>query len=319
MSRQTVDDVAKKLELPIKVVKEMLWVLQAGPIDNRTLIQRTGLARNVINRIKRELAEWLEPVADKTQLNAEGVAEAKEVVGVGFQPNEVMWGFLENDSKYPQMVQWIEDLRGKRPASRRGWDQFAATAQTTARRALLMNFLGDIEGKRLMFLGDDDLMSATAAKFFCPEKVMVLDIDPRMLAWVKKAGEGKVTVTEYDARKPLPLDQRGNYDVVFTDPPYTRAGVEVFVARSVEALVAGGGTGRVYFCYGNSDRSKERFIPVQEVIVKQGLMLRWVLDKFSRYTGAESIGSTSSLFVCEVTPKTKVHLQNAYEESIYTG
>lgn len=48
-------------------------------------------------------------------------------------------------------------------------------------------------------------------------------------------------------------------------------------------------------------------------------MVRWVFDKFNRYEGAESIGSASSLFVLEVTPRAKPLIRGNYDRPIYTN
>ena len=76
---------------------------------------------------------------------------------------------------------------------------------------------------------------------------------------------------------------------------------------------------RIYLCYGASDRSKEKLLPIQQIIFQSGMITRWVFDKFNRYHGAESIGSASSLFATEVTPKTKPTIKGDYDKPIYTN
>ena len=110
---------------------------------------------------------------------------------------------------------------------------------------------------------------------------------------------------------------KGKFDTVFTDPPYTPEGISLFVSRAIETLDKKNQTARVYVCYGNSDRAKERFLPIQDVLTDSGLMLRWVF-RFNRYEGAESVGSASSLYIAEVTPRTKPLIRGNYDKSIYT-
>jgi len=123
----------------------------------------------------------------------------------------------------------------------------------------------------------------------------------------------------YDARKPLPPSYFGKFDIVFTDPPYTGEGIKLFVSRAIQALDPLNQAARIYVCYGNSDRAKERFLPIYEIFSSSGLMLRWVFDKFNRYQGADSIGSASSLFVLDVTSKTKSLITKNYDKPIYTN
>ncbi|KUK84142.1 MAG: hypothetical protein XD98_0162, partial [Microgenomates bacterium 39_6] len=94
---------------------------------------------------------------------------------------------------------------------------------------------------------------------------------------------------------------------------------KLFISRAIESLDGANRAARIYFCYGNSDRAKERFLFVYEVLINSGLMVRWIFDKFNRYQGAESIGSASSLFITETTPKTKLLIKGNYDKPIYTN
>ena len=107
--------------------------------------------------------------------------------------------------------------------------------------------------------------------------------------------------------------------MVFSDPPYTTDGIKLFVSRAIQALDPSNQTARIYVCYGSSDRAKEKFLPVNEIFSNSGLMVRWLFDKFNRYQGAESIGSASSLFILEVTSKTKPLITGKYDKPIYTN
>ncbi len=122
----------------------------------------------------------------------------------------------------------------------------------------------------------------------------------------------------YDLRKPIPKELKCRFDTVFTDPPYTPNGIRLFVSRAIEALDKKNQAARIYVCYGNSDRAKERFLPIQEVFTGSGLVIRWVFDRFNRYEGAESVGNSSSLYVNEITPRTKPLVRGNYDQSIYT-
>jgi predicted methyltransferase len=171
-------------------------------------------------------------------------------------------------------------------------------------------------------LGDDDFTSIAIARYGTAEEITVLDIDKRILDGIGNIStqqKFEIKTIEYDARKILPRDFSGKYDVVFTDPPYTPNGISLFVSRAVEALDAQNQSARLYLSYGNSDRTKERFIPIYDNLADSGFMIRWVFDKFNRYNGAEAIGSASSLFICEATPKTHALINGSYDKPIYTN
>ncbi len=311
-------EISKQLGLPVKKVMDMLWALKSSQIENNDLVRRVGISRNVINQVKEGLENLLEPVSGKTALNDQGRNVVGELFLGSYETEESMWAFLERNNQFGKVVNLLKGYKNLRAEPKRDYDQFTATIETTTRRAILMDFFEDIKGKRILFLGDDDFTSVAVSHVGKPARVCVLDIDPRILEGIKIASAG-IETTKYDARKVLPDELRGKFDVVFTDPPYTTEGVSLFLSRAIEALdINGNQAARIYFCYGNSDRAKERFLPIYGVVIKSGLMMRWVFDKFNRYTGAESIGSASSLFICDITPKTKVLIHGTYSENIYT-
>lgn len=184
-----------------------------------------------------------------------------------------------------------------------------------------MQFMGDIKGKNLLFLGDDDMTSVACALTREAATITVLDVDTQILdsiTEVSKREKLRIETWEYDIRKPLPPKFANKFDIVFTDPPYTPLGVETFLSRATASLDVQNKSARIYLCYGASDNSKERFLPIYEILTKSGLLIRFVFDKFNRYIGAESVGSTSTLFVCEVTSKTKVPQLQKHAKHFYT-
>lgn len=313
--------VSKETGLHVKKVLDVFFVLSTGgPVDNNELLQKVGVSRNVLNRVKRSLSQFLEPISKDTQLSLNGLNQIKRLYESGYAPEEQLWTFLE-DEYYQNAVNLLQDIQSERPRPRREYDQFPATVETTARRASLLNFFGDIQEKRLLFLGDNDFTSVASASYGLAERIVVLDIDERVLNEINLVSENKnfgIKSVRYDARSKPPMELTGKFDIVFTDPPYTPEGIKLFVSRAVEFLDSINKAGRVYVCYGNSDRAKERFLPIHETLVQSGLMTRWVFDKFNRYHGAESIGSASSLFVSEVTPKTTPLVRGSYDKPIYT-
>lgn len=320
--RERLNQISKETGVPTKKVLDLLFALRNGEsIENNELVQQIGVSRNALNQIKEMLASVLEPVSKDTQLDASRVQEVQAIFDEGYKPEEILWAVLE-DNNYKQAVELLKTISSKRPSPERRYDQFTATIETTARRASLLQFFGDVEGKRLLFLGDDDFTSIAVANLGSARSIMVVDIDNRILSGIEAVSDNHnlgIKTVHYDARKKLPAELRDKFDVVFTDPPYTTEGIELFTSRAIESLDKANKAARIYVCYGNSDRAKERFLPIYEIFTNSGLMTRWVFDKFNRYHGAESIGSASSLFVTEATPKTKPTIKGDYDKPIYTN
>ncbi len=205
-----------------------------------------------------------------------------------------------------------------RPRPERSYDQFYATVETTARRAQLLQQNGDIAG-RIAFLGDDDLTSVAVSSLNKLADLTVFEIDERQTKNIRRIAqkEGlRIQLIETDLREQLTKVYNNKYDVVFTDPPYTPAGISIFLNRAVE-LLKNNLNSRIYMCYGTSDRSRERELAIQEVILQKGLLINTKIPGFNKYVGAASINNQSSLYILDFTPKT--HTTPVAGSRIYTN
>lgn len=311
-------DASKKIGLPVKKIVDTLNLLGDNNLENNQLVKETGISKNVLNQAKQDLKLLFKPTSPVTGLSKIGQELVKSLTDQ--QREEEIWQFLK-DKKYASVKSIYESLEGLRPVSKRDLDQFTATVETSVKRGALLDFFADIRDKKLLFLGDDDLTSVSAALFNKPKSITVVDIDKDILHEIDiivSKHDLAIDTVQYDARTTLPHHLQGVYDVVFTDPPYTSNGIKLFLSRAISALNTNNLAARVYVCYGTSDRSKERSLPIQEIISQQGMVIRWIFDKFNRYQEAESIGS-SNLYICEISPRTKPIIKNEYHEPIYTN
>lgn len=313
--------VSQKTGIPIKKILDFFYYLRKGdPVDNNQLIRELGLSRNSINQVKEMLSKYLLPSSKNTQLSPKAVHEVKSLFTQEYLSSEGEWNFLKG-KKYSQLLQFVRENEVSKQNPARKFDQFYATAETVAKRASLLNYFGDIEGKKLLFLGDDDFTSLACASYRTAEGITVMEIDENInepISAISKKETFGINTYSYDARNSFPAKHAQKYDIVFTDPPYTQKGVQLFLARAIEAINSKNRSGRIYICYGNSDNAKEKFSEIHEVILKSGMMIRNIFDKFNRYSGAESIGDASSLIICETTDKTKPLVKGNYDKKIYT-
>lgn len=308
--------------MAVKKILDLFWYLsKEKTIDNNQLVQKIGVSKNALNQVKKSLFYYFNPVSHTTSLKKEKIDLLKSFFNQNYLVEESLLSVIDQTIIYKKSIEFLTSIKDKRVRPKRKYDQFLATTETVAKRVSLIDFFGDILDKRILFLGDDDFVSLAVAGSNKAEEIVVLDIDDEILEKIKEIGDKlnfSIKAFNYDLRKPLPKELNNRFDVVFTDPPYTANGIELFVSRAIDALDKANQTARVYLCFGNSDRAKERFLPVQEKLTKMGLMLRWIFDKFNRYQGAESIGSSSSLYIAEVTPQTKSLIKGEYEKPIYT-
>ncbi|HLE49424.1 MAG TPA: bis-aminopropyl spermidine synthase family protein [Patescibacteria group bacterium] len=320
--KEKILEVSRKTGIPTKKTKDFLYFLRDGnPVENNELLQKSGVSKNALNQAKEMLSDMLMIPSKNTQLKVDAVEEVLSLFDSEYQPEGALWSFLKT-KEFNSTLKLLNKYIDKRPEPVRGYDQFLATAETTARRSQILNWFEDVAGKRILLLGDDDFTSVAIANTKKASAITVLDIDDRILEninVISKKEKFKIETARYDVKKSLPEKYQGKYDVVFTDPPYTTEGMKLFISRAIECLDPQNQAARIYFCYGNSDRAKERFVSVHGAITSMGLMVRWVFDKFNRYNKAESIGNTSSLYVCDVTQLTKPLIKQNYAGKIYTA
>ncbi len=193
-------------------------------------------------------------------------------------------------------------------------DQCHCTPKTKLRRVLAMHAAGAINGRRILLLGDDDLLSITLLRFVRQfggtlEQLVVADVDRRLLEFVARELEDApfpFACVEWDVRRA----RAGRFDTVVTDPPYTEAGGRLFLRRAVESL-AGPGS-QIFFSFG-SRRPGVQFA-LQRAIVESGLEIRSLRRDFNDYVGAGALGGTSHLYHLSVPPPGR-----PTAGSLYTG
>ena len=309
-----INEISQKLGLPIKKIYDIFYYLRDGSkVDNFELIRKTGIAKNTINSVKEYFKGVFGSVLATTQVDQGVASQLDNIFKEDYLPDESLLNLSINSD--------LQDIFSERVTPLRQYDQFTATPETVLKRASLLKHFRDIENKKILFLGDDDFTSISVARRGKPAEIVVLDIDDRILDKIKSISNKlslNIQTIKHDLKKTLPKEFLNRFDIVFTDPPYTPEGIRLFLSRSISSLSRNNMAARIYLCYGNSDRAKERFLPIYRSIIDSGLMLRYIFDKFNRYFGAESIGSSSSMFILDVTPKVKTIIKGDYDNPIYT-
>lgn len=113
--------------------------------------------------------------------------------------------------------------------------------ETALRRALSVGDAEEVGRKRVLCLGDDDLVSVALAAL--GHEVTVYDIDDFLLTFLRRATAElglAMEIAEADLRDPLRTTQREHFDVVVTDPMSNRDCFELFLSRAFSMLVPGG-------------------------------------------------------------------------------
>jgi len=313
LSLDLIQTIAQKTEVKLYDVLKILHIISSEhKIANSILVQQTGIPKTQMGRILSFLSPFLNPPSPFVVLKEEVQQEVKELVD--------RYYITSDDPAHEQKIRaQVHESHRARPTPIRDFDQFLATDQTVTKRACYLLDQGELVHTKVLFLGDDDHTSLAVASVAIESNVTVLDIDERILNSISdmsKSHQYGIETIRHDLRKPLPKDLLDSFDVVFTDPPYTPSGITLFINQGLSALKKQS-TSRLYFCYGTSDRARERELAIQSIITEHGLLIHEKLFHFNAYTGAESIGGSSSLVVCKLTPQTQFSFKEV--SGIYTN
>jgi hypothetical protein len=278
------------------------------PRSQDEVVHAAGEASSVVREVIERYPKWFEDDQGRVRCSERGLAAlARELVARG--AGEVGYGSWR--AAY-------EAMADERSVPKRALDQVYVTTDTAVRRSELLLEAGEHQ-RGLVFLGDDDLISAAVQLAGADRKVTVLDTDQEILQILARQAERrgwKLDTVHHDLRQPIPKAMRGRYGAVFTDPPYAVEGFRLFVSRAAEMLKP---DGRLYVCFGQSRRASERGLQKQRVLGDAGFLIEAVYEDFNHYHGAEEIGSRSALWRCRVTPETRPLVRGAVEGPLYTS
>jgi len=221
------------------------------------------------------------------------------------------------------VVRDVARLARAAPPPRLELDQCHCTVETKIRRVLALHAAGALVGKRVLLLGDDDLVSlaiASVVREFGSEttiaRLVALDVDERILALVREglaAAPFPWVCVEHDLRVRLPEELVGGFDTIVTDPPYTIPAVRLFLSRAAEALA---GAGDVFLSFGSKRPGAARL--AQQAITEHGLVIRSLTRDFNEYVGAGVIGGTSHLYHLTASEETRP-LVGEFPGALYTA
>jgi predicted methyltransferase len=212
------------------------------------------------------------------------------------------------------------------PVAKPELDQTHCSVGTKIRRVLRMHEAGALAGRRILLLGDDDLICVAIAEFAAVlgigsalEGLTVIDSDPDVLAWAGEqiSGTGVTAeLVEHDLRQPLPGGLTGAFDVACTDPPYTVAGAELFLSRAVAGLAPEPGR-HIFFSFGA--RRPDETLRTQELIGSMGLTVRGLWPGFNEYLGAGVLAGVSHLYHLRSTAGSRPLIDGEFPGALYTA
>lgn len=207
-------------------------------------------------------------------------------------------------------------------------DQSKCTMETSLKRAMLCLREHALIGKRVLCIGDDDLVSISLGlllKRLFPGRsslrggIHVVDIDERFLQYIRDVAKRErlpIVCHHADLRQPLPEELHGRFDCFFTDPPYTMQGMSLFLSRGITALKRRIGL-PMFLSFAHKPPGFT--LAMQQEFIRMGVMAQEIIPHFNEYEGAQMIGGRGQMIVLKSTERTAPGQEERYEGAIYTG
>jgi len=293
-------------------------------IGTKDLAYATRLPVPVVAAVRREL-EKIGLITRRAGaiLTSKGEEYVKNVLGLSIRESLICPACSGKTiiikDQFHSIIEKLEEYAKLRPRPYTWLDQAFGTPETAVLRALFMLEEGDVEGRRIIFLGDDDLTSIATGLLKASRKITVIDIDKRLLELINEASKREsinVECVHHDLKQPLPERLKNNYDVVFTDPPYTIQGMKLFVSRGIEALRKRK-CASIYLSFAH--KPPEEILSLQDAINEMGLFIQALIPRFNRYEGAEMFANTTFLAKLVTTKTTHPLIIGTFDGKIYTG
>lgn len=128
----------------------------------------------------------------------------------------------------------LNQLFNLREKAEKKYDQAYITADSILRKLEIIRASGMLNERRVLAIGDSDLSATSIAIFGNPTEVVVTDIDKRMTDILFEANieyDLPVRFVYHDMRMKIIEILKKQYSLIITEPPRSRAGIEIFLSR----------------------------------------------------------------------------------------
>lgn len=322
------------LEEGTRIIEQLLIECYMYPgISTKTLARKTLLPVPVAAAVKKELinAGALRQERGVT-CTEEGKSFVEKRLGFKGLQKALYQKLLGKEKKWQtelsEVLKKLHTLFQTRPQVNVQIDQSKCTPETSLNRAVLCLQHHALIGKKILCVGDDDLVSISLGlllRQLFPHgnlgqtEIHVTDIDNRFLDYIRLLADQEglpIRCHFHDLREPFSSEKLNGFDCFFTDPPYTMEGMSLFVSRGISALKREKGL-PVFLSYAH--KSPAFMLAMQREFVQMGLMTKEVIPYFNKYEGAEMIANQGQMIILNTTDLTKPTIEGSYKQAIYTG
>jgi len=188
------------------------------------------------------------------------------------------------DGRLKRLTRMMKKICKERAVPSFVFDQRPVNYETSVRRVGYMVLRGDIRGKRIAVLGDDDLTSVALGLAGLAEEIVVFDIDKRVIDYIKKLARkyhlDNLKAKKCDFTQGIPKKYRGYFDLFTTDPTPTVKPFTVFMNAGLKLLKDKPGMVGYASIY-SSGMPKD--IALQKILTSMNLLITDLIPYWTQY------------------------------------
>ena len=223
---------------------------------------------------------------------------------------------------FEDVLKEFKKIAENRPEAIQQYDQGYVLPEVTVSRVALMANKMDIQNKKLLVIGDDDLTSIAAGLSGLPKDVVVLEIDERLVNFINNVAKEyglNVSAEIYDIRDPLPERHYAKYDTFITDPSETKEALRLFISRGISGLRGPRCAG--YFGITRAEASLEKWYYLQRMLLDMRVVITDMIHNFNVYVNWGYVEKTRAMQIAPVkrSPKREWYTSTMYRIETLEG
>ncbi len=325
-----------RIEEGEKILEDFLVTLYfSSPLSNKEIARKLLLPIPLVTAIKKEFIKvGLVKQYKGVSMTEKGYEYVGEDLGFKGIDKELYINLksegLDIEREFSNELRQLKRIFDNRPEVDLSIDQAYCTYSTSFKRALLALKYDVLVNKKILCIGDDDLVSISIGlllKKLCKEQqvennseIHVVDIDKRLLNYIEEVSNElglPIICHSSNLRNKSLKELKNSFDCMYTDPPYTLNGIKLFVSRGIDYLKKEKGI-PIFFSYAH--RSYDSSYEIIKLILKLGLSIHRSIPNFNKYIGASKIGNIGQLYVLNTTTFTNslVDANEIYNDNLYT-
>ena len=196
-------------------------------------------------------------------------------------------------------------------------DQYYLTKDSSIQKSLLLE-PEFFDGKRIILIGDMDLISLGIGLTSKPKDVAVLDIDKRIPEMVfKMKFDCKIKTIRFvnhDFRIRMINVLKNQFDYIFLEPPMTKEGLELGLSRAVQCAKKDSHASIIL----SFDIEQEKENLIEHFVDLMNLEKEDIKEEFNEYDHPTPLGKkTSDLYLLKVKEDSKETIPNHYFGPLY--